>query len=235
MKRWSAKNLIAALLVTVASQAALAQEQVKLTSPTVPGGTPVIWSPYGFGSFYVSPYSGVLLTSGNQPVVLNCVDFFHDVSLGETWWANKTVLSSGNLSNTRFNNLNWYLQAAWLTQQYDANPGANANKTIAIQSAIWNIFAAASPDKTGGSGETSQSYWASMAAANYGSVDASKFYVLTAVNKYAPDSQQEFLVFDPRSTTTTPEPATLTLMGTGLAAFAGMAKRRRKKNAQVIS
>src|SRR5262245_22165045 len=234
MKRWT-KTLTAALLVAVASQPALAQEQVKLTSPTVPGGTPVIWSPAGFGTFYVSPYSGILMSSGNQPVVLNCVDFFHDVSLGESWWANKTVLSSGNLSNTRFNNLNWYLQAAWLTQQYDANPGANPNKTIAIQAAIWNIFASAAPDKTDGSGLTSQSYWTSMAQANYGSIDASKFYVLTAVDKYAKDSQQEFLVFDPRATTVTPEPATLTLMGTGLAAFAGMAKRRRKKNAAQIN
>src|SRR5262245_45399355 len=123
MKRWS-NTLLVALLVTVASQAAIAQEQVKLTSPTVPGGTPVIWSPSGFGSFYVSPYSGILLTSGNQPVVLNCVDFFHEVSIGQTWLANKTYLNSGNLSATRFNNLDWYLQAAWLTQQYDANPGA---------------------------------------------------------------------------------------------------------------
>lgn len=234
MKSWSAKNLIAALLVTVASQAAVAQVQVKLTSPTVPGGTPVIWSPSGFGSFYVSPYTGTLLAT-NQSVVLNCVDFFHDVSLGETWWANKSILSTTNLSATRFNNVSMYLQAAWLTQQYDANPGANPNKTIAIQAAIWNIFAGASPDKTGGSGVTSQSYWTAMAAANYGSVDASKFYVLTDVNKNDKNSVQEFLVFDPRATTTTPEPATLTLMGTGLAAFAGMAKRRRKKNAEAIS
>lgn len=228
------QSLAAVAAVAFFAGSAMAQGtvQVKVTSTSVPGGTPVKWDPPGatYGPLYVSPYTGVIMTS-NQTVVLNCVDFFHVAKLNTAYYANVTSLSSASLSNTRFNNLEWYLQAAWLTTQYSSpNPGDKPNQTIAIQAAIWNIFTPAAPDKqaTSNTSKADQDYWLAAAAANWRSVNAADFYVLTPTNKDAANSFQEFLVYNPSPV---PEPATLTLLATGMAGLGLAARRRRRKGA----
>src|SRR5580693_5269603 len=78
--------------------------------------------------YYIGPYTGTL--DGNL-VTLYCVDFANEVTFGEQWEANLTLLSSGDLSNTRYggavdvpNALQLYLEAAWLTTQYAIHPGS---------------------------------------------------------------------------------------------------------------
>ena len=230
----------AALLVIVASTAA-AQVQVRVSSINAPEQTATTWDPPGstYGSLYVSPYGGTLVASG-QSVVLNCVDFFHNVTVGQTFWANQTYLNASSLTNTRFGNVTWYLQAAWLTQQYNSpDPGSNDNRRIAIQAAIWNIFTPDAPDRqmTYDTDPGDQDYWISRArlATNWLSVDASRFYVLTATNKADANSPQEFLVYDPNRVVATPEPATMILLGSGMAGLAAVRRRRNKNKATPIA
>ena len=77
-----------ALLATMFS-AAPAQASTQFTF--LNGGSVI-----AFG-FYVGPYSG---TQGTGPsakgVTLNCVDFFHEVVNGQTWFANISSLTTGN-------------------------------------------------------------------------------------------------------------------------------------------
>src|SRR5215218_10321539 len=91
---------IAALVLMSAATASAQTVHMKLT------GTGSISD----GQYKVGPYSGLM---DGQPVTLNCVDFFHGVTLGQEWDA---VVSpfSGDLSQTRAGNagLGLYQQAA---------------------------------------------------------------------------------------------------------------------------
>jgi hypothetical protein len=223
MKRICTAGLFAALL---ASAPAGAQVTVKLTAPNVPNGGTVA----AFG-VYMSPYSG---TVDGQQVILNCDDFFHEVTVGEVWQANETSLGTGsNLSNTRFDDLALYQQAAWLTTQYASNPGLNAStkgETIAIQTAIWDLF----EGQTGNApdpaisviDQNNSSWWVQQAQTNYATagLDYSTFSVLTGVDSRINQdgaSAQEFIIH------TTPEPGTLVLLATGLFGLVLFVRRRR--------
>jgi hypothetical protein len=170
--------------------------------------------------YYVGPYYG---TIDGSPVTLYCVDFANEVSFGESWEANLTLLSSGDLSNTRWggavglpNALTLYAEAAWLTMQYASNPSDYGD----IQGTIWQLFDPSAPSPSSDS-------WAVLAAANYQSVNLSNFEVVTNVSPVLPTGQiQEFLV-DPPSV---PEPSALLLLATAAALALWFVARRRSAN-----
>lgn len=178
---------------------------VQLTAPNAPGGSAVI-SPDG--RYYESPYTA--LVDGDQMRV-NCVDFFHDVVIGEIWKATDINLGTAAsnlalLAFTRNGNLasalQMYEQVAWLTDQYSADPASDAARTIAIQTAIWALantqgaenFLALNPAQWVGSLNTAASntdpattgYWMREAQNQYAALEGTgfydKFHILTDVN-----------------------------------------------------
>jgi hypothetical protein len=205
--------LAAALLLVGAmpASAQVVQRDVKMVNP----GNVTAWG------YYVGPYGGQMLGSPTKSVTLNCVDFFHEVTVGQVWKVNATRLDNGSLSLTRWgglpNALDLYRQAAWLSTQYAANM-SNTQAVKDIQASIWALFSG-----NAGAPTPSTNSWITKAQQNAGTVNLSEFYVLSDVRGNVAASAQEFIV---RSDM--PVPGALVLVASGLLALVPAARRRRE-------
>jgi PEP-CTERM motif len=159
---------------------------------------------------YTSPYFGTV--NGVQGVGIICDDYWHEVYMGESWWA--TVNTFSTLDQARFqgpdaaSTLLMYEEAAFLIEQLALNPGA----TNDISFAIWSIFSPGVPSTA------NSAWWLAYAESQtYTSGEFSNFEILTPTDS-GPGSAQEYLVM-------VPEPASLLLLGFGLLALGTFRKR----------
>lgn len=161
------------------------------------------------------PYAATLNGSSINMV---CVSFDRHVSVGQTWDVTVNMLTPDGVSNSLYagqmDALSRYQQAAWLYDQMSVY----ADQRGDIQGAIWNIFNSGTTPDTAGSNA-----WLSMAQSqNFAGYDFSRFRILTPFDRTANGPQENI--------TTVPEPATMLLLGTGLAGVAAKLRRRHRVN-----
>jgi len=184
--------------------------------------------------YVIQPLGG----SGSTPLFVMCDDYIHGGMPGDMWSANISQLGSGNISLTRFNKmpsgptslapLTRYDEAGWILLQTLHEPGSMFQ---AMNYAVWNLFDPSAPCDNG------CAMWLmnaeEAAQMHFPDTDFDRVYVITPVDQYDPNPNgpQEFLAIGTDSGliihppgAPTPEPGTLLLLGSGLAAIIGRRK-----------
>jgi PEP-CTERM motif len=166
--------------------------------------------------------------SNSELLDVMCDDYVHGGNISESWQANVTNLGSFNVSMTRFGHqegavgLGMYRQAGWILLQTENQP---QSMWLDMNEAVWHIFDPQAPIDQNGL------QWITMAQQagrnGFAGVNFNDVSIITPVDQYNqdPNSIQEFLYINNTSSgapgSTTPEPGTFVLLGTGLLAVLG--------------
>ncbi len=194
---------------------------------------------------YVGPYqvrttaAGVLSTTSGTSFEVFCVDYTNHISINQTYTAKVTNLANGNMANTRFGagELVDYRKAVYLTSQFALNPTSAWGN---LHRSIWSLFGSGSPAPGNHAWLTQANTWYATTGVT---MDWSNAYVLSdvSINHNTVPGRggvQEFVMGSYStpsrngigiSSSTVPEPSTYALMGVGMLAVFGAARRRSQK------
>ncbi len=163
---------------------------------------------------YTYPYF-ITIADGPQ-IPMMCDDYYHQSNIGDTWLANITQLTSGDLSNTRFGDLTEYKEAGYLLMQ--VNDG-NQLEWGNINFAIWKIFNSTVDMGPTPPGTLGPQYWYDLAqTTDLSNIDFATVMIVTPSDGHTDTGDQEFLFV-------APEPGTLVLIASGLIGLFSQRKR----------